>query len=392
MPAMDIVQTANSNVNSYTVTVNKGIGIESVSGEGTYEFGEEVTITATVASGYSWSKWTGTKETTTQTYTFTMPAENISQTANATVNQYKVTLNKGTGIASVSGAGTYDYGESVTITATLSTGYSWSKWTGTKESTTQTYTFKMPAGNVTQTASATANSYTLSFNSMGGSSVSSKTVKCNAQYGTLSDPTWTGYTFNGWYTAKTGGTKVSSTTKMGAANRTVYAQWTKNSVAKGDAVLDYGTVKNWYVISVSGDNIKIVSKNNVGTWTETKEAPATEVSKINSACKSYTVKNSGGTTRATCSGNLTLADVNSYDGASYSLDKTVSGSIFKSGTFWLATNCTEKYGGPYWLNAGLVKYAYYNDGYVDTFGLRPVATITKSNLKWSSEHKYWIVN
>jgi len=36
----------------------------------------------------------------------------------------------------------------------------------------------------------------------------------------------TGFTFSGWYTAKTGGTKVTST-KKATANATLYARWTK---------------------------------------------------------------------------------------------------------------------------------------------------------------------
>ena len=70
---------------------------------------------------------------------------------------YTLALNKGTGIASVSGAGTYKYGASVTINATLSTDheYQWNKWTGDKTSTTQKYTFTMPAKNTSITANAT---------------------------------------------------------------------------------------------------------------------------------------------------------------------------------------------------------------------------------------------
>ena len=72
-------------------------------------------------------------------------------------NKYTIALNKGTGIASVSGAGTYKYGASVTINATLSTAheYQWNKWTGDKTSNTQNYTFTMPAQNISITANAT---------------------------------------------------------------------------------------------------------------------------------------------------------------------------------------------------------------------------------------------
>ena len=71
-----------------------------------------------------------------------------------TANKYTVSLTKGTGIAAVSGAGTYDYGASVTVSVTLTSGYSWEKWTGTYTSTSQTYTFIMPDSNVSLTANA----------------------------------------------------------------------------------------------------------------------------------------------------------------------------------------------------------------------------------------------
>lgn len=73
-------------------------------------------------------------------------------------------------------------------------------------------------------------SYTVTFNANGGScSTSSKTVTYGNAYGTLPTPTRSGYTFNGWYTAATGGTKVTSSTAVSAtSNHTLYAHWTCN--------------------------------------------------------------------------------------------------------------------------------------------------------------------
>ena len=71
-------------------------------------------------------------------------------------NEYTVTLNKGTGISAVSGAGTYRYDKSVTIGATVSAGYTWSKWTnssGASVSTTNEYEFNI-SNNVTYYANA----------------------------------------------------------------------------------------------------------------------------------------------------------------------------------------------------------------------------------------------
>ena len=72
--------------------------------------------------------------------------------------------------------------------------------------------------------------YMVSFNANGGScSTSSKTVTYGNAYGTLPTPTRSGYTFNGWYTAATGGTKVTSSTAVSAtSNHTLYAHWTCN--------------------------------------------------------------------------------------------------------------------------------------------------------------------
>ena len=50
----------------------------------------------------------------------------------------------------------------------------------------------------------------------------------NSKLGTLDIPTRTGYTFDGWYTDPTGGTKITSETTTPASNTTYYAHWTIN--------------------------------------------------------------------------------------------------------------------------------------------------------------------
>ena len=74
--------------NKYTVTVNAGSGISSVSGGGTYHYGKNITINATPKAGYSWSKWTnasGGQVTTTKSYSFNVNGT-VNYTANATAN------------------------------------------------------------------------------------------------------------------------------------------------------------------------------------------------------------------------------------------------------------------------------------------------------------------
>lgn len=67
---------------------------------------------------------------------------------------------------------------------------------------------------------------TITFNANGGSvSTTSKQVNCGDVIGTLPVPTRTGYTFLGWYTDVTNGSKVTSTTVINETALTLYAHW-----------------------------------------------------------------------------------------------------------------------------------------------------------------------
>ena len=85
------------------------------------------------------------------------------------------------------------------------------------------------AGNHTLYAQWTANTYTVTFDANGGSTPvpTSKVVTYGAAYGTLATTSRTGYTFNGWFTAASGGTQVTNVTIVNTAgNHTLFAQWT----------------------------------------------------------------------------------------------------------------------------------------------------------------------
>lgn len=87
-------------------------------------------------------------------------------------------------------------------------------------------------GNYTTIVKASNNvPGTVSYNANGGSvSTTSKQIFRGSAYGTMPVPTRTGYTFNGWYTAASGGSKVESTTTVtSVTDHTLYAQWTINT-------------------------------------------------------------------------------------------------------------------------------------------------------------------
>ncbi|MCC8051602.1 MAG: InlB B-repeat-containing protein, partial [Clostridiales bacterium] len=70
----------------------------------------------------------------------------------------------------------------------------------------------------------------VTYDANGGSTgTSSQMVTYGAAYGTLPTPTRTGYTFQGWFTAASGGSQVTSTTKVTSGDHTLYAQWKINT-------------------------------------------------------------------------------------------------------------------------------------------------------------------
>ena len=72
--------------------------------------------------------------------------------------------------------------------------------------------------------------YTVTLDPDGGNvSSTSKQVTLGGQYGDLPTPTKSGFTFIGWYTEKTGGTKVGRYDALVSnATHTLYARWSQN--------------------------------------------------------------------------------------------------------------------------------------------------------------------
>ena len=71
-------------------------------------------------------------------------------------------------------------------------------------------------------------SHTITFNSQGGSAIANRTVEEGQQIGTLPTPTRANHTFDGWWTAVTGGTRITNTF-VPAGNTTLHARWISNA-------------------------------------------------------------------------------------------------------------------------------------------------------------------
>ncbi|MCD7776085.1 MAG: InlB B-repeat-containing protein, partial [Firmicutes bacterium] len=83
---------------------------------------------------------------------------------------------------------------------------------------------------ITLYAHWSADTYTVTFNSNGGSSVSSQTVSYGSSAAKPTNPTRDGYTFLGWYTSSTGGTEYSFSSSV-TSSFTLYAHWAEQTAA-----------------------------------------------------------------------------------------------------------------------------------------------------------------
>ena len=181
MPAYNMTLTLTGVLDEAVYTVHhwkqKITGIASTHDDKNYELAETETKKAQIGSKVTPAvkTYTGFDSPKTQTKAVTADGKMVIDYYYER-HLYNVTLNAGTGIEKTIGAGPYRYGQSVTIDANVKEGYHWLNWTGNytggsggdQTVDTKKFTFTMPAGNVTMTASAEANRYTIHFDPNGG--------------------------------------------------------------------------------------------------------------------------------------------------------------------------------------------------------------------------------
>ena len=153
------------------------------------------------------------------------------------------------------------YGSSYSVASPLITGYTADKLT---------VSGSMPDSDVTVDVTYTAKDYTVTYESNGGSTVPSQTVKYNETANKPADPTKSGYTFAGWYTEEKLTNKYDFATPV-TGNITLYAKWTRNytprpytppTVVIPDDALGLNTTDHFAYIIGYG-NGKVRPQNNI---------------------------------------------------------------------------------------------------------------------------------
>ena len=181
MPAYNMTLTLTGVLDEAVYTVHhwkqKADGIASTHDDKNYELAETETKKAQIGSKVTPAvkTYTGFDSPKTQTKAVTADGKMVIDYYYER-HLYNVTLNAGTGIEKTTGGGSYRYGQSVTIDAAVKEGYHWLNWKGNYKGGSggeqtvdaKKFVFTMPAGNVTMTANAEANRYTIHFDPNGG--------------------------------------------------------------------------------------------------------------------------------------------------------------------------------------------------------------------------------
>ena len=225
------------------ITLSAANAKKSVCYEGSYS------IPSATREGYTFNGWFSDKSGGTQLKKTDKVNYDGVRTyyARWTVNQYYLDLNgllDGTSSGNISGYGTADvvingkvvsndvsdyyaqhpYGTTYEIKdVRATTGHTYEKVSS------GTLSGKVGAGgkNTAVQLQFKTNSYSVSWNGNGGSVTKNgaTSVKYNNKVGTLGTASRTGYKLEGWYTAASGGSKISADTKI-TGNTTFYAHWT----------------------------------------------------------------------------------------------------------------------------------------------------------------------
>ena len=224
---------------TYTVTVsNDGNGTGTAT-PSTAATGTEITLTAMPKEGYHFKEWQVISGgVAIKDDKFLMPNDNVEvkaifeEDAPPAPTEFTITVKTdGNGTASASPDKAVA-GTEIRLTATPNTGYHFKEWEVISGGVTiKDDNFLMPSANVDVKAIfeedvPAPTEFIVTFDGNGGTSSVGSMTTTNQKLTSLPNASRSGsYSFDGWYTDKSGGTKVTMDTVF-SANTTVYAHWT----------------------------------------------------------------------------------------------------------------------------------------------------------------------
>ena len=266
----NITLYAKWNAVTYTITYNTNGGSMSKSSI-TKTYGTNVNLDTPTRSGYVFSGWYKESNLTTsydgKSDLASTQGANVTIYAKWTAVTYTIIYNANGGSVSKQSI-TKTHGTNVPLDTPTKTGYKFEGWYKESNLTTpydgKSDLTNTQGANVTIYAKWVAVTYTITYNTNGGSMSKSSITKTYGTNVNLDTPTRSGYVFSGWYkesnltTSYDGKSDLASTQ---GANVTIYAKWT---------AVTYTIIYNANGGSVSKQSITKTHGTNVPLDTPTK--------------------------------------------------------------------------------------------------------------------------
>ncbi|NBV65864.1 MAG: hypothetical protein EBR75_02060, partial [Actinobacteria bacterium] len=238
--------------------------------------------TGTLArTGYTWAGWTINSNGTGTVYsggeTYTLGNSNLTLYAKWSPNTLTVTYDSKGG-TDVNAGSVLTGGSLSAPTAPTRTGYNFAYWSATDGGSALTFPYSPSnTGNFTLYARWTAKTLAVTYDTQGGSSVTSGSTTTGG--GILispGTPTRSGYSFNGWFAGSTGGSALTFPYAHGqTADFTMYAQWSAVTYtityAKNGSTGDLATSSDTYTtggtaITLPGRGTLVKSGHTFAGW------------------------------------------------------------------------------------------------------------------------------
>ncbi|KQL36350.1 hypothetical protein AN960_17205 [Bacillus sp. FJAT-25509] len=278
----DMVLYAKWKVNSYTVHFNSNGGSQVADKTANYNTG--ITAPTTTRTGYTFVGW---YEDAAGNVAWNFAKDKVTNDttlyAKWKINSYKVSYVSNGG--STVPAQTANYNSVINLPKPTKAGYTFAGWYKDASLKTPVGNSVKLTGNITLYAKWNINTYTVKFNSNGGSSVTSKTAIYNATISQPKSPTRKGYAFIGWYKDAAGKVAWNFAKDRVTANTTIYAKWVAIPAKPSNAKLT----------KAGKDSVKL-------TWSKVSGATGYEIVKSTSKTGSYSHLTSVTTTNYTNKG------------------------------------------------------------------------------------------
>jgi uncharacterized repeat protein (TIGR02543 family) len=218
------------NIPTWTATFD-AVGGTAVAAKDVIRGHEIGTLPASTQTGYAFDGWWTAASGGTQISATTVLTANSTYYAHWLANGYTATFlaNGGETVSPATIVAVYDTALGALPTVAR-TGYTFGGWFTEASGGTEISATTKITQDITYYAHWTVNVYTVTFDVNGGllpgNIPQNISATYDSTYGTLPTPSRKGYAFVGWFTAKTGGTKITpSTVVKFTENQTHYAQW-----------------------------------------------------------------------------------------------------------------------------------------------------------------------